>query len=89
MNVCRPTERSSLVGQLCLHCGKRVQAGEDLIARRSALGEAPGYMSYFVLHVACARILVERAPKELFEIEYEKERERILATGELWPSTSN
>jgi hypothetical protein len=67
----------------CRHCGRAVRAGQVVLVQH-------GYESYtrrdFVVHARCMRLLLDTAPPEMDQTAYEELRERILATGNAFPT---
>ena len=87
LRVMQVTDQSVLVGECCAACPKRVESGQWVAYRRNSIEEALSYEHYFLIHVRCMAALVGKAGRDLDEVAFDAERERIMKTGQLWPST--
>lgn len=89
MKLMQVSKRSALHGVKCKVCPRTAQEGQWVAYRRNSLADAPAYDSYFLMHVHCMQVLVERAGPDEDEMAFEKTRQRIVESGRLWVNTSN
>lgn len=89
LQLAKVTDRSVLNGRGCAVCPNPILVGDSVAFRRNTIDDAAAYDHFLTIHVRCLRRLVERAEPDDDLEAFNRERERIRLTGELWPSKSN
>lgn len=89
LQLAKVTERSILNGRYCAVCPQPIEVGDSVAFRRNTIDDAAAYDHFLTIHVRCLRRLVERAEPDDDLEAFDRERERIQKTGELWPSKSS